>query len=181
MKKKMYLFVLTMAVFTLTAQENLVSNADFAKLTDKGQLASWSIYGVGKWTVEKNGVRGNILKITLVQKLKESGGECRGTIYQKLPELKPGKYEMSVCYRGNIRAFWVSLATHKDGKTNRLGSSWVEKQKFKPDAKNPGWFKFYMSLTAPQEMKECMLEIAGFGPENTPLELTGIELYPEGE
>ena len=181
MKKSMFLFVFVMAVFTLTAQENLISNAGFTKRTDKGRLASWSIYGVGEWTVEKDGIEGNILKITLVQKLKATGGECRGTIYQKLPELKPGKYELSVRYRGKIRAFWVSLAAKKDGKSKGLGSGWVEKQKFKPDAKYPGWFKFYKILTVPQGMKEFMIEVAGFGPENTPLELTGVELYSEGE
>ncbi|OQA82387.1 MAG: hypothetical protein BWY31_03204 [Lentisphaerae bacterium ADurb.Bin242] len=180
MKKQLFSAAfLTLAICFADANDNMIANPDFLKTDAKGNPASWGTYN-NRIAPVKEPSGESRLGTTLSNQPYQNAGDWHAAFTQRLPELKPGKYELSFRYYGNLKALWVSVqAKDADGKKVNILGDWFLKSQFKSDAKKTDCFKYYKSFPVPSGAKSIQFAVQGFGDKDSRFEISNPELYPQ--
>ena len=166
--------ILVLGAVTLTAcatEDNLLQNADFTQKTLKGGIAAWRIVPqVGAQA--KNG----ILRVVIDNPSRHKD-KFSASVWQLLRGIRPGKYEFSGCYRGDMENLYLVLRAYtKENKVVNVQTKWIGKKDFMKSGKEPGWFQFFCTGTLPADTVKVSVHIESWGKKGAAVEIKNIEL-----
>lgn len=152
MKIKTLLCVTSLSCSTVWAAEvNVIANSDFEKVDANNAAADWK--SAGRIEVAGEGVNGSKVLRSFAT-IKGSTNIYRGSVYQKLPDLTPGKYILSGEFKGDLSGLYLVIFFNKDAKFTK----WISNNNF-VKANEEGWYKFSETLEVPTGVKGAMLVI----------------------
>jgi hypothetical protein len=156
MKIKTLLCVASLSCSTVWAVEvNVIANSDFENVDANNAAADWK--SAGKIEVAEEGVNGSKVLRSFAT-IKGSTNIYRGSVYQKLPDLTPGKYILSGEFKGDLSGLYLVVFYTSDTVSGGKFTKWIS---VNPSVKTneDGWYKFSETLEVPAGGKNGMIVI----------------------
>lgn len=166
MKIRTALALFAAAIFTVQASEdNLIRDPGFAQPAKIWHFTAAADCKDGVVTLPINKPRKNDPKI------------MTASISQRIPAIKPGRYEFSGYYKGDFKNLYIVFRGYtKEKKSINIIAKWLTVKNFVKAGDKPGWNKFYYVGNVPADIVSASIHIEPWGTAGQSIQATGIEV-----
>ena len=166
MKITIALLMLVAAAFGIQASEdNLIRDPEF-----KQQRKMWPINAAATF-------QDGVVTLPINQPRKNDPKMMTASLYQRIPALKPGRYEFSAYYKGEFKHLYVVFRGYtKEMKPVNVIVKWLNPKDFVKAGDKPGWNKFYYVGEVPAGVVSGSIHVEPWGSAGQSIQITGIEL-----
>ena len=166
MKIRFALALLAAAAFGIQASEdNLIRDPEF-----KLQRKMWPINAAATF-------QDGVVTLPINQPRKNDPNVTTASLSQRIPALKPGRYEFSAYYKGEFKHLYIVFRGYtKEKKMINVIVKWLNTKDFVKAGDKPGWNKFYYVGDVPADVVSGSIHIEPWGAPGQAIQITGIEL-----